>query len=158
MFKTSTVIIKGQVPGLTLSHLLNFYKRELHYQNVSHISTTDNTLAFSNKVYKFVINRYANKFSSFSSGQIRIEDSGNEFIIDLRANMNRLFINAAIIAVAATFFFLFGSGFNAFPFIIGATVFTLLAILGYIITSVSFPIYFVTLRNKVQQELEMMNK
>ena len=157
MFKTSAVIIKGQFPGLTLSHLLHFYERELHYQNVSHSSVAGNVITFSNNTFKFVINRYANKFSSFSTGQITIEDSANQFVIYFQASTKRLLINAGIIAITATFFLLFDAGFNAFTIIAGALVFVLFIITGYVITSVSFPVYFVRLRNRVEEELEMMN-
>ena len=158
MFKISTAIIKGQVPGVTLAHLIHFYKSELQIQSVSSVSVNSNTISFSNNLYKFIINRYSNKFSSFSSGQIKIADTGKEFIIDLEANMTRLFLNTGIIAIAVTCFFLFGSGFNVFPLVLGLIVFVLLTLIGYIFTKASFPVYFVNLRNKIQQELELMKE
>lgn len=158
MFKTSTSIIKAQIPGITLSHLLNFYKRELNYQSVSHTAIRENCLSFSNKTYKFVINRYANKFSSFSNGQIKITDTENEFIIQMQANMTRLFINTGIIAGAMALFFLGNAGFTLFSLSIGIVIFIVLSILGYAITMISFPVYFVNLRNKIQEELEAMQK
>ena len=157
MFKTSTSIIKGQVPGATLAHLLHFYKAELNCQSVSHISIKGNTLYFSNKVFKFVLNRYANKFSSFSFGQIKIADTEKEFIVYMEANINRLFINTGMIAGIITTFSLV-TGFNVFFLIIGIGIFVLLTMIGYAGTYIFFPVYFTSLRNKIQRELEMMRK
>jgi hypothetical protein len=156
MFKTSTSIIKGQIPGVSLSHLLNFYKRELNYQNVSQIKISGNTISFSNKIYKFIINRYTNKFSNFSFGQIKIIESEKEFIVHMQANMARLFINVGIIAFTLTLFLLLSSGFNVITFLLGIGIFALLTIINNAITNISFPVYFINLRNKIQQELEIM--
>lgn len=156
MFNSSTYFIKAQVPGLTIAHLLNFYKRELHLQQVSDVHVTGNRIDFTNNNFKLVIDRYANKFSSFSSGHIIINDEDDKFVIRLHASMKKLWVNAAVFALIAGSFILFDDGFSIFPLVFGGAIFVLLTIIGFVITQVSFPVYFVRLRNKIQQELEAM--
>jgi len=55
-------------------------------------------LTFSNNIFKIVTNRYANKFSSFTSGQINIEDNGSEYLAAFEADNTRTFIVAATIS------------------------------------------------------------
>ncbi|MGE5107617.1 MAG: hypothetical protein ACM3H8_08735 [Sphingobacteriales bacterium] len=138
---------------MTKEQLLNFYRAELEAQSVSHISIDTDTICFTNDTFKFVLNRYANKFSSFSKGQIKIVDNEVEFIVHMHASMTRLFITAGLIAIAAILFFLFHSGFDTFTLFVGLTIFVLLSIIGYISTSISFPVYFTSVRNKIERQL-----
>lgn len=86
MFKASTYFIKGQIPGVTKNDLINLYKRELEGQSVNNISTGIDTINFENNTFKFVPNKFGNKFSSFSQGQIKIVDDPNEFGIYFQAD------------------------------------------------------------------------
>lgn len=154
MFKASTYFIKGQIPGTTRNDLINLYKRELEEQNVDNISSSADTISFVNNTFKFVLNKFANKFSSFSKGQIKIEDETDEFGIYFQADLKRLFISAGLIGGIATLFLLFGTGFNTFPLIVGLVIFVLLTVIGFITTGISFPIYFTSLRNDIEKELQ----
>ena len=155
MFKASTHFIKGQIPGATKNDLINLYKRELELQSVNNISTSVDTISFANNSFKFVLNKFANKFSSFSQGQIKIVDEADEFGIYFQADLTRLFTSAGLIACIATLFFLFSSGFDTFPLIVGLVIFVLLTVIGFISTSVSFPVYFTSLRNTIERELQI---
>ena len=154
MFKTSTYFIKGQLPGVTQIDLLNLYKRELEEQSVNNISTNSDTIKFNNNTFRFVLNRFANKFSSFSKGQIKIVDQGNEFNVYFQAQQTRTFTSAALLAAIGTLFFLFSAGFSLLPFLIGLAIFILLIIIDYVTTNISFPIYFDSLRNSIERELQ----
>lgn len=154
MFKVSTYFIKGQIPGVTKSDLINLYKRELEGQCVDNISSSADIISFSNNTFKFVLNKFANRFSSFSKGQIKIVDEPNEFGIYFQADLTRLFTSAGLMAGVATLFFLFSFGFDTFPLIIGLIIFVLLTVIGFISTSISFPIYFTNFRNNIERELQ----
>ncbi|HEY5408172.1 MAG TPA: hypothetical protein VIJ92_13840, partial [Ginsengibacter sp.] len=75
----STYFIKAQIHNVSIRDLITLYKQELEIQSVNNIVDNGDTIDFRNKAIKFVLNRYADKFSSFSSGQIKIVDEGNEF-------------------------------------------------------------------------------
>jgi ABC-type multidrug transport system fused ATPase/permease subunit len=154
MFKISTYFIKGQIPGVTKRYLINRYKRELDGQSVNNITVTPDTISFTNNTFRVVLNKFANKFSSFSKGQIKIVEEVDEFGIYFQADLTRLFTSAGITAAIATVFFLFGSGFNTFSFIIGLVIFVLLIAIGFISTHISFPVYFTSLRNEIERELQ----
>lgn len=98
MYKTSTCFIKGQIPDTSVFELLQLYKQELENQSISKIEIRENSLTFSNNIFKIVTNRYANKFSSFTSGQINIEDNGSEYLVGFEADNTRIFIVAATIS------------------------------------------------------------
>src|SRR5689334_1175061 len=98
MYKTSTYFIKEQMPGTTVPELLHLYKQELQDQSVSNIQIENNDLTFSNETFRFVWNSYANKFSNFKSGRIKIEDNDIEYLVTLEADNSRTLIVAGIIA------------------------------------------------------------
>jgi len=156
MYKTSTYFVKGQYPKLTKYDLLARYERELEEQSVDNIIIDNDTINFSNNILRFVINRFADKYSSFSSGQIEIFDDNenNELGIYLQANLSRLFISAGIKSVIAFLFFSFGLGFNLITLYLGIGIFILLCLIGFIITAISFPIYFTNFRNDIERELQ----
>ncbi|UAY53369.1 hypothetical protein [Ferruginibacter albus] len=154
MFKASTYFIKEQIPGATISDLINLYKRALKEQSVSNISSNADTIDFTNDTFRFVLNKFSNKFSGFSQGQITIVDEEDEFGVYLRATSTRLFKSAGIIAAVIILFSLLNSEFTIFPFIIGLVVFILLVITGLVYTSIFFPVYFNSLRNDIERELE----
>jgi hypothetical protein len=154
MFKISTYFIKGQIPGVTKSDLINCYKRELDRQSVNNISVTPDTISFKNNTFRFVLNKFANKFSSFSKGQIKIVDEVEEFGVYFQADLTRIFTSAGLTAAIATLFFIFSSGFDTFLLIVGLVIFVLLTVIGFISTNISFPVYFTSLRNDIERELQ----
>ena len=123
MFKASTYFIKGQILGATKNDLINLYKRELEIQSVNNISIRADTISFANNTFKLEINKFANKYSSFSKGQIKIIDEDDEFGIYFQADLTRLFISSGLIAGIATLIFLSSSRFDIFPFIVGLAIF-----------------------------------
>ncbi|HEY5408169.1 MAG TPA: hypothetical protein VIJ92_13825 [Ginsengibacter sp.] len=154
MFKVSTYFIKEQIHNVSIRDLITLYKQELEIQSVNNIADNGDTIDFRNKVIKFVLNRYADKFSSFSSGQIKIVDEGNEFGVHFKADWTRMFTSAGLLAGIVTILSFFSIGFKIFCLFVGLGVFALLVIIGFISTSISFPIYFTSLRNKIEQELQ----
>ena len=154
MYKTSTYFIKGQIPNTSSTELLQFYKQELEDQSVSNIQLDGNILTFSNDNVKFVANRYANKFSSFTSGQISIEDNSSEYLVIFEADNSRTFTVAGIISGAITLFFLIISNFDLSSLIIGLIMFVVVSVVGYGITIVSFPIYFTSIRNDIESLIQ----
>ena len=139
---------------MTESELLNLYKRELEEQSVNNISTTADTINFTNNTFRFVLNRFANKFSSFSKGQIKIVDEGDEFGVYFQAELARMYSSAALFAGVGTLFFLFSSGFNMVPFLVGVAIFILLITIDYVSTNIAFPVYFESIRNNIERELQ----
>ena len=154
MFTSSTYFIKGQIPRATKEDIIKLYERELETQAVSKISTSVDSISFANNTFKFVLNRFANKYSSFSKGQIRFEDQGNEFGVYFQADITRIFTSAGLMAGITTLFILVGSGFHIYAFIVGIVIFILLILIGFISTSISFPVYFTRLRNDIERELQ----
>lgn len=154
MYKISVEFIKEQSPKLTLNKLIGLYKKELEEQSVSNISISDNTLDFSNNTFKIVLNRYANKFSGFSAGHIKIVDNTTAFVVCIEASIKRLFIAAAIYAGIACLFALISLGLNFIPLVIGILIFCLLSVIGFISLQISFPIYFTRLRNEFESEMQ----
>lgn len=154
MFKLSTYFIKGQIPGIAKSDIIQFYKKELNRQSVNNISFDDDTIRFNNNSLRFVPDRFANKFSSFSSGEIKIVDEDDEFGIYFEGKLANLFKSAGIFAAIGVLLSLLGSGLNVFPLIIGFIIFILLVVSGFVSTNVSFPVYFTNLRNNIEREIQ----
>ena len=153
MFKVSTYFIKGQLPGVTIEDLINLYKREFKIQSASNILSETDKINFSNNTFKFVIDKFSNKLSSFSNGQLEIIDEGDKYVVYFEAEWTKLFTNAGIIATIVMLYTFFSDGFGLFPFILGIVTFVLLATIGFISTSASFPVYFTNLRNDFEREL-----
>ena len=153
MYKTSTYFIKEQLPGVTIEQILELYKRELEDQNVSVATINENELRFSNDFFKISLNRFANKFSGFSSGKISIEDTGSEYLVNFKADNSRMLVMAAILAVVVTFSSAMHSEFNLFSLIPGLAIFCLLSGIGYASTTL-FSVYFVSVRNQIERQLQ----
>ena len=154
MFKVSTYFIKGQIPGVAKSEIIKLYKRELEGQSVNNISTDAGTISFKNNTFRFVLNRFANKFSSFSEGQIKVVDEEDKFGVYFEAKLANLFTTAGLIAAIAILFSIFSNGFNIFSLIVGLVIFILLIIVGFISINISFPVYFTNLRNNIEREVQ----
>ncbi len=154
IYKTTTSFIKGQTPGISVDKLVTLYKRELETQNVNHISSSGDTISFSNNIIRFLLDRYSNKFSGFSNGEIKISDEGDEIWIYLRASVTRTFISAGMLAGICILFSLFASAGLLIPSALGFIVFIILVGTGYLSTIISFPVYFTSLRNRIELELQ----
>jgi hypothetical protein len=154
MYKTSTYFKKGQIPDTSVTEILQLYKQELEDQSVGNIRIDGSTLTFSNGTFKFVANRYANKFSSFTSGQINIEDNGSEYLVRFEADNSRTFTVAAVIAGAVTLISLITSNFDLSSLIIGLITFALISGIGYGVSTVSFPVYFTKMRNDIERMVQ----
>jgi hypothetical protein len=154
MFKVSTYFIKGQIPGVTKSEIIKLYKRELEGQSVNNISSDDDTINFKNNTFRFVLNRFANKFSSFSEGQIKVVDEKDEFGVYFEAKLANLFTSAGLISAIAILFAIFSNGFDIFSLVVGFVVFIVLIIVGFISTNIFFPVYFTNLRNNIEREVQ----
>lgn len=105
MFKTSTYFVKGQIPDVTKGDLIKRYKQELEIQSANNISINSDIINFRNNYFRFVIDRFANKFKSFSYGQLKIVDEGDEFGIYFEGKWTKLFTSAGTLAMIATFLF-----------------------------------------------------
>ena len=157
MYRTSTYFIKGQINGTTKEDLIKFYVSELEEQSVSDIVVQDNRIQFSNNIFRFVLNRFANKFSSFSEGEIEIAENETEYIIYLRSKMNRLFIKAGLNSLIIMLLASLSLGSWLITFILGLIIFIFLLITGLISDYVFFPVYFTNVRNDIERKLQSKN-
>jgi len=154
MYKTSTYFIKAQIPDICIERLLALYKRELKDQGVSNSAIDNNTIHFSNNTFGFNLNRQATKFSSFKSGSIIIEDVGNEYQVTLEADNSRSFTFPIIISSVIVVIPLLTNHFELSLFFVAAIVFLLISGGDYGMTRIFFPVYFTSLRNKFERELQ----
>jgi hypothetical protein len=154
MYTTTTYFIKEQIPGATITELLHLYKEEMLSQHVPHLSITGNRLSFSNKNLSSVSNRHANKWASFTSGHISIEDTGDKYVVLLEGDISRTFIMVGIIAGIITLYLFINSAFDTSTLLVGIIVFAVLSGIMYGITAVSFPPYFKSIRNEIERRLQ----
>jgi ABC-type multidrug transport system fused ATPase/permease subunit len=156
-YKISIGFLKGQNPAITQSYLVERYTEELQYQQVSKTSSENNTIHFSNDAVRFVWDKYADKFSKFSSGTIRIVNDDDEYGVYLEADQSNLFkqagIAGAFVAVSSLL-----TGLSTFAIIIGAFIFVLTMTIKLIGLYVFFPVYFRGLRNNIEEEMRRQEK
>jgi hypothetical protein len=157
MFHTSTFFIKDQSPRASIPLLYDFYQQELEHQRVSKVEMKEATLRFSNNPYRFVGSRLANQFTCFSSGQIRIEDTATEYVIYFEGDLSRILIRGGIITGLVTALLFFFSAPPVASILLGGIIFLMTAGINYISTRLSFPVYFVTLRNEMEAVLQQTN-
>jgi len=153
MYKTSTYFIKAQIPGTSVAELLQLYKQELQDQSVSKIELDDNFLTFSNDTFRFTLNR-SDKFANFTSGQIKIEDNGPEYIVTLEADNSRTYTVAGIVSAAITLVWLISSNFDLSVLIMGLIIFVLISGIGYGTSTISVPVYFEGVRNDIERRIQ----
>lgn len=154
MFHTSTFFIKDQLPRASIPLLYDFYQQELEHQRVSKVEMMEGTLRFTNSIYRFVGSRLANQFSCFSSGQIRIEDTATEYVVYFEGDLSRILIRGGIISgVFITLLFVFSAP-PLVSLLLGGLIFLMTAGINYISTRLSFPVYFVTLRDEMESVLQ----
>jgi hypothetical protein len=154
MFKTSTIYIKAQTPGISMQALLDLYKQELKYQSVTHIEVNNDNINFSDKFFKIIDRGQPNRFGNFSKGRITIEETEHEYIVTLSADMSRLLKRAGIGTCIVTLFLMI-CGISYRPVMLfGFFIFLLIIGLPYVLTIVFFPDYFTALRNKFERVIK----
>jgi hypothetical protein len=154
MYKTSTCFIKAQTPGISIPLLLELYKQELEFQEVSKIEDTINGMRFSIAPYKIFWFQKANKFSNFKSGQITIEEKAQEYMVTLTADLNRLLNKAGLTTAIVVVMMMIGGVFNGYAMFFGLFVFLAAVGIFYLQTALFFPLYFKGLRRRFERLLE----
>jgi hypothetical protein len=154
MYKTTTFFIKAQTPGISVPVLLELYKQELEFQEVSNVEVSSDKVIFSNETFKIFWYAHAYRFSNFKSGQINIEETDEEYIVTLSANLSRMLNKAGVITAIVILVMLFCRVFNEYSIFFGLFIF--LAVLGimYIQTGLFFSVYFNSLRRKIERVLQ----
>lgn len=154
MLKTTTIFSKAQNPDLTIPLLIEIYKQELEYQEISDISREYNTLYFLNNPYNFFQNKLTNKFSNFLTGKITIEETQNEYVVSFQADITRLLIKAGLFSALICLSFWLMSSFNWAIFLFAFSIFIVFSACAYTLTALAFPKYFARLRNEIEQLLQ----
>jgi hypothetical protein len=154
MYKIATFFKKAQIPGVMAPVLIDLYKQELEYQSVSKIEINNNTIDFSDKLFKLVYKGQPNKFGSFSSGQITIEETEQEYIVNLSASMGHLVNKAGIVTGLYVLFLIICGIFNTGVIFFGLFVFLVLTGIPYLWTVSFFPVYFTGLRDRIERTLQ----
>ena len=156
MLRTSTAFVKDQIPGASIPLLLNFYQQELEYQRVHSITVAEDTLYFSNRAWAIGRTRFGNQYFCFSSGQIRIQDTGNEYNVFLEGNLSRIMVLGGTLASICTLSALIASGFNLIAIALGVLIFLLVSVVNYVYTRLFFPVYFTDLRNEMEESIRSL--
>jgi hypothetical protein len=154
MYKTTTIFNKAQTPGISRPVLLELYKQELEFQEVSNIEVSNGYLIFSIDTFKIFWLMDANKFSNFKSGQITIEETDQKYIVTLSADTNRILNKAGVITVLVIMVMLFCGVFNGYSMFFGLFVFLVALGIMYIRTGLFFSVYFDALRRKIENVLQ----
>lgn len=157
IYHTSTYFIKAQMPGTSLQDLLLLYQDELENEGAANIAKEEDTVLFSNRGFRVIYNDNG-RFSSFSKGEIRITDTGVDYVVDFRGSRGGiLFPMMIIMAVILLVFALMpGSGLSGSDILIVVVVaggFGLAAFIRFLYMAVRFPVYFETLRNRIEQHV-----
>jgi hypothetical protein len=159
MFRTSTTFIKGQIPSASIPLLLDFYQQELEYQRVHSITVSEpeDTVYFSNRTWALGSTRFGNQYFCFSSGKIRIQDTGSEYHVSLEGDLSRILILGGLLAGCCGLATWISSGFNVIAIALGLLVFLLVAVVNYLYTLLFFPVYFTDLRNEMEASLQNLS-
>ncbi|WP_205511376.1 hypothetical protein [Longitalea arenae] len=154
MFTTTTTFSKAQFPNISMPLLIDIYKQELEYQEISDISREYNTLYFLNNPYNFFQNKLTNRFSNFLIGKITIEETQNDYVVCLQADMSRLLIKAGLFAALICLSFWIMGSFNWAIFLFALAIFIVFSGSAYGLTAFTFPKYFTRLRNEIERLLQ----
>jgi len=157
IYHTSTYFIKAQIPGTSLQDLLLLYQDELENERVGNIVKEDDAVRFSNRGIT-IIHKDNGRFSFFSKGEIHITDTGIEYIVDFRGSRSGItFPMMMILAVIILVFALVSgselSGSDILIMLVVVAGFGLLSAIRFLYKAVRFPIYFETLRNRIEQHV-----
>jgi hypothetical protein len=154
MLRTSTAFTKARVPAASVALLLNFYQQELEYQRVHSITVSADTLYFSNRRWSIGRTRFGNQYFCFSSGRIRIQETGDEYQVFLEGNLSRIIVLGGSLAVVCAIAAFLVSGFNFVAIGLGVLIFLLVSVINYFYTVLFFPVYFLDLRNEMEESLQ----
>jgi len=154
MLRTSTTFEKSQIPGASIPLLLNFYQQELEYQRVHSIAIAGDTLYFRNRPWAIGRTRFGNQYFCFSSGRIRIQDTGNEYNVFLEGNLSRIMLLGGTLAAVCALTAFIASGFNLIAIGLGVLIFLLVSVINYCYTLLYFPVYFTDLRKEMEESLQ----
>ena len=154
MLRTSTAFKKSQVPAASIPLLLNFYQQELEHQRVHTITIAEDTLYFSNHPWAIGRTRFGNQYFCFSSGKIRIQDTDEEYNVFLEGNLSRIMMLGGTLAGVCALAAFIASGFNFIAIALGVLIFLLVSVINYFYTLLFFPVYFVDLRNEMEESLQ----
>jgi hypothetical protein len=157
MFHTSAVFIKAQNPAASMPLLLDFYQQELEYQRVHNINVSEDAIHFSNRQWAIGNTRFGNQYFCFSSGTIRIQDTGDEYNVFLEGDLSRIMWLGGTLAAICTLTTFIVSGFNIIAFALGLLIFLLVSVVNYLYTRLFFPVYFTDLRNEMEESLQNLN-
>jgi type IV secretory pathway TrbD component len=157
MFRTSTFFIKAQNPAASVPLLLNFYQQELEYQRVHHVTVSEDAVYFHNRPWAIGTARPGSQYFCFSSGRIRIQDTGNEYEVFLEGNLSRIMRIGGILAAICILAAFITAGLNWIAVGLGLIIFFLVSIVNYVYTLLFFPIYFTDLRNEMEESLQNLS-
>lgn len=155
MYTISTFYIKSQIPGISLTRLVQCYQDKLENQRIKNLTVDYDIINFTNTSFPVAVNKISHRFSNFSKGQIRIEETDSKFIVHLEAELGHLFTSAGIIGAGITLLFVIITGFGIKSFFIGGLACMLFLSFGYFSLRASFPVYFASLRNEIEEFLRM---
>ena len=85
-------------------------------------------------------------------------ENETEYIVTFEADNSRTFSVAGIIAGAVTLISLIGSNFDLSSLFTGLVVFGLLSVIGHVISTVSFPVYFTGIRNNIERRIQSLQR
>jgi hypothetical protein len=154
MLRTSTAFMKSRVPAATIPLLLNFYQQELEYQRVHSITVSEESLFFSNRAWAIGRTRFGNQYFCFSSGKIWIQDTGDEYHVFLEGSLSRIMVLGGTLAGVCALAAFIASGFNLIALALGVLIFLLVSVINYFYTILFFPVYFLDLRNEMEESLQ----
>jgi hypothetical protein len=154
MYTSTTYFLKGQVPKATLEILLNHYRVELQYQQISSINIEGNCIIFFNSSFSFLPRNHGNQFNAFTKGKIEIEENEKYFIVKAYGDTSRLFTLPGVFALIVLTLFSLNSGISAGVLLFSLVAFFLVLIPQLIALYVYFPVYFEQLRNDIERSLQ----
>jgi len=154
MLRTSTAFEKSQIPHASVPLLLNFYQQELEHQRVHSIAISGDTLYFRNRPWAIGRIRFGNQYFCFSSGWIRIQDTGSEYNVFLEGSLSRIMMLGGTLAAVCALTAFIASGFNLIAIGLGVLIFLLVSVINYFYTLLYFPVYFTDLRKEMEESLQ----
>ena len=154
MLRTSTTFAKAQIPSASVPLLLDFYQQELEYQHVHNITVSEDAVYFSNRTWSLAGTRFGNQYFCFSSGKIRIQETGDEYNVFLEGDLTRIMMLGGALAGFCALAAFLASGFNMIAIALGVLIFLLVAVINYMYTLLFFPVYFTDLRNEMEESLQ----
>ncbi|MBS1566383.1 MAG: hypothetical protein JST39_18515 [Bacteroidetes bacterium] len=152
MYSTSTFFIKAQVPSLTREELLLLYRDELENENETNVVHHEGIVSFSHEGWRSTFNGPYGQFFFFRRGEIRITETPTEYIVNFVAKGKIFFILMPfIIIIGLALLQLTHSG--TIFIVLGIAIALFFTIARKLHMIFSFPVYFVRLRNRIEQHV-----